>query len=259
MSIVKAEGIVLRSMKMGETSKLVTLFTREHGVLKAIAKGSRTSKSRFGAALEPLSVIQIVYYHKESRELQLLSAADIVETFPNLPADAERWGYACACGELVLRTHPGAEATPKLYPILLDTLRTLNAPGNDGRVCFWALELKLFGVFGVAPNLRRCLECEKPAGEVEMARVHFHAARGGFVCPSCQPGNAGLELSRATLALLVDFQRLPAGKVALQSLSEPMRHQIEMFCRAYFDFHLEEVGRLQSLEFVRELRETHLS
>ncbi|MEK7728922.1 MAG: DNA repair protein RecO, partial [candidate division KSB1 bacterium] len=84
MSIVKAEGIIVRSMKMGETSKLVTLFTRELGFLKVVAKGSRTSKSRFGAALEPLTVSRVVYYLKENRDLQLVTQAEIVEHFPAL-------------------------------------------------------------------------------------------------------------------------------------------------------------------------------
>ncbi|MGH7455247.1 MAG: DNA repair protein RecO, partial [bacterium] len=175
MRLVKAEGIVIRSMNMGETSKLVTLFTRELGLLKIIAKGSRSSKSRIGAALEPLTVSRIVYYQKENRELQFLSQAEIVEFFPNLPADLENWGYANACAELVSRSQIGADVTPKLYPILLNTIRAMNEPTADARACFWGFQMKLLGIFGVAPNLRRCLNCSTAGPTVQ---IHFDIARG---------------------------------------------------------------------------------
>lgn len=255
MAIVKAEGIVLRTMKMGETSKLLTLFTREHGALKLVAKGARSSKTRFGAALEPLTVIQIVYYHKESRDLQLLSAADIVETFQALAADLEKWGFACACGELILRTHPGVEATPRLYPILLDSLRAMNHEDSNARACFWGLEMKLLGVLGLAPNLRRCLKCGRSASGF----VNFHVARGGFVCEKCERGAAGLRLSSRTLCLLADFQSQPAAKLSRCEIPAPNRQDIERYYRAYFGFHVEEIGSLRALEFVQELREKRVT
>jgi DNA repair protein RecO (recombination protein O) len=254
MSIIKAEGIIIRSMKMGETSRLLTLFTREHGILKVIAKGSRSRKSRFGGALDLLNVVHIVYYHKESRELQLLSAADIVETFPSLSLNLEKWGYANACGELIIRAHPAAEATPKLYPILLDSLRAMNenSSGND-RACFWGLQTKLLSVFGVPPNLRRCLQCSNVLESVAAQRIYFHVARGGFFCEKCNPGTGAFQLSKETLMNLANLQSQPARKIAPMVFSSQSAHEMEKFLQNYFRFHLEEIGRLQALEFIGEL------
>jgi DNA repair protein RecO (recombination protein O) len=257
MALVKAEGIVIRSMKMGETSKLVTLFTRELGILKIVAKGSRASKSRIGAALEPLTVSRIVYYQKENRELQFLSQADIVEFFPNLPADLEKWGYANACGELISRSQIGAEATPKLYPILLNTLRAMNESPAEPRACFWGFQMKLLSILGVAPNLRRCLNCST-VGPTVKARVgnnvyHFDIVRGGFLCGNCAAPSGARELSGETLRLLADFQSLPAEKLSHFKISSAARREIESFFRAYFAYHLEEIGGLSSLKFVREI------
>jgi len=257
MSILKAEGIILRSMKFRETSKVLTLFTREHGVVKVNAKGSRSSKSRLGATLEPLNVVHIVYYHKDSRDFQILSAADLIETFPSLPTDLEKWAYACACGELVLRAHPAAAATPKLYPILHDTLRVMNAmpSGQDVRCCFWGLQMKLLGIFGVAPNLRRCSSCEKPLNPEISPTVQFYVARGGFFCGTCDAGAGAMELSAEAVAWLANFQTLPAAKLSQIIVSIPAVSEIEKFYRAYFGFHLEEIGKLQALKFVRDLRQ----
>jgi DNA repair protein RecO (recombination protein O) len=250
MSLVKAEGIVIRSMNMGETSKLVTLFTRELGLLKVNAKGSRSSKSRIGAALEPLTVSRIVYYQKENRDIQFLSQAEIVEFFPNLPADLEKWGYANACAELVSRSQIDAEITPKLYPILLNTIRAMNEPAADARACFWGFQMKLCSVLGVAPNLRRCLNCNS-AGP--MVQTHFDIARGGFICNNCSPPLEAQQLSGETLRLLSDFQSLPAEKLSRYKISPAARREIENFFRAYFAFHLEEIGGLASLKFVHKI------
>jgi len=252
MSLVKAEGLVVRAMNMGETSKLVTLFTRELGLLKIIAKGARSTKSRIGAALEPLTVARIVYYEKENRELQFLSQADIVEFFPNLPADLEKWGYANACAELVYRAQTSAEATAKLYPILLNTLRAINESGTEARVCFWGFQMKLLGILGVAPSLRHCLNC-RTASLVVNGIYHFDFPRGGFLCNTCSSDFGAHQLSAETLRSLADFQSLPAEKFSYHKILSTTRGEIENFFRAYFAFHLEEIGNLTSIKFVREI------
>jgi DNA repair protein RecO (recombination protein O) len=257
MALVKTEGLVIRTMNMGETSKLVTFFTRELGILKVIAKGARAAKSRIGAALEPLTVSRLVYYDRENRELQFLSQADIVEFFPNLPADLEKWGYANACAELVYRAQTSAEATAKLYPILLNTLRAMNEKTADGRVCFWGFQMKLLGVLGVAPNLRKCLHCSTAGPTVyadnNSVVHHFDISRGGFLCSNCSSGRSPHELCGETLLRLGDLQTLPAEKFSHAQIPPLSRREIESFFRAYFAFHLEEIGKLTALKFVREI------
>lgn len=267
MSLVKTEGLVIRSMPMGETSKLVTFFTRELGILKVVAKGARSSKSRLGAALELLTVSRIVYYEKENRELQFLSQADLVEFFANLPADLEKWGYANACAELVYRAPTSAEATAKLYPILLNTLRGLNEKTAEARICFWGFQMKLLGVLGLAPNLRRCLNCstvpiflqskthdpKTVSADANSIVHHFDISRGGFLCNNCSPGRSTHELAEVTLHHLNALQTLPVEKFSHAQISPFSRREIENFLRAYFAFHLEEIGKLTALKFVRAI------
>ena len=76
--IESTDAIVLRAIKYGDTSKIVTLYTRRFGKVAVIAKGARSAKSKFGSALEPMSLIQAVFYRKENREVQLLSQADLL-------------------------------------------------------------------------------------------------------------------------------------------------------------------------------------
>ncbi len=258
MSIVKAEGIIVRSMKMGESSKLVTLFTRELGFLKVVAKGSRTSKSRFGAALEPLTVSRIVYYQKENRELQFLSQAEIAEHFPDLSSDLERWGFANACSELVVRTHIGVELQPKIYPLLLETLRAMNAATSEARLCFWRFQMQVLGLLGFAPNFKHCQNCGTVGSAANVSReqsmFHFDIAHGGVLCERCSFARSAQLFSGEAARLLESLQTVAFDKLSRFKISPPTRHAVEHFFRTYFAYHLEEIGNLSSLKFVREIK-----
>ena len=256
MAIIKAEGAVIRSMKMGETSKLVTLYTAERGLLKLVAKGSRSAKSRFGAALEPLTISRVVYYEKEGRELQFLSQADIIETFPQIQADLEKWGYASACCEIILRTHSDSEVKPHLYPIFVETLRAMDG-GRETLACFWSFQMKLLGILGIAPTLKTCFRCGSP--ELAISRENYVTYRmevqhGGFLCENCGDRDHLLELSGEAWRLLGDFQALPATSLLRHKISPIACKEIENFFRAYFAYHLQEIGKLASLKFVREIK-----
>lgn len=258
MSIVKAEGLIMRAMKMGETSKLVTLFTRELGFLKVIAKGSRMSKSRFGAALEPLTVSRIVYYDKETRDLQFLSHAEIAEHFPNLSADLERWGFANACCELVERTHVGVELQPKLYPVLLETLRAMNTATVEARLCFWRFQMRVLDLLGFAPNFKHCQSCG--AKDVlanvseEQSVYHFDVAHGGVLCERCAATRSVQLLSGGAARLLESLQTVSFDRLARYKVSPPTRLAVEHFFQLYFAHHWEEIGNLSALKFVREIK-----
>lgn len=260
MPIVKAEGLIVRSMKMGESSKLVTLFTREMGFLKVMAKGSRTSKSRFGAALEPLTVARIVYYDKETRELQLLSQAEIEEHFPKLSSNLERWGFANACCELVERTHVGVELQTKVYPLLLETLRAMDATVVEARLCFWRFQMYLLGLLGFAPNFKQCQSCgaTSKASNVEPIVRHFDVAHGSVLCDGCAAMRATQLLTEGAARLLENLQAVTFERLARFKVSLPTRHAVERFFEIYFAQHLENAGNLSALKFVNEIKNAAL-
>jgi len=101
MSITKTEAIVLKSMKFGDTSKIATLYTKDHGKIKVIAKGIRKPKSRLAGALQTLSHIQIVFYRKRTSEIYLLSQSETIKSYQSLYKDLNRYVFACAALELL--------------------------------------------------------------------------------------------------------------------------------------------------------------
>src|SRR5947207_13129246 len=125
MAIVQTEALVLRSYRLGETSLIVSLFTREFGLLRCVAKGARGPKSRFGASLEPGVRGSAVVYRKLSRDLQLLSKTDILEALPQLWEDPDRLAPATQMLELLERAHYGESSDPELVVLASHTFRAM--------------------------------------------------------------------------------------------------------------------------------------
>src|SRR5690349_14911201 len=122
MAILRGEGIVLRAYALGDTSRIVVVYTRELGTVRLVAKGARSTPSRFGFALEPLSRGRYVFYHKPDRDLQLLSQADTIDAVGSRVNDLTRLAHASAAVELVDRLVWGEEPHPELYDLLAETL-----------------------------------------------------------------------------------------------------------------------------------------
>jgi DNA repair protein RecO len=158
--IVETEAIVLRAMKHGETSKIVTLYTRSFGKVNVIAKGARDMKSKFGGALEMFARISAVFYKKERAEagLYLLSKAEIVDGHRNILSDLDRIEAATAVCELVLRAIHDEEEHPEIFDLLAASLGEI-AAGSILPILlqfeFYLEFLKIMG-FAIAGNeLRR--------------------------------------------------------------------------------------------------------
>src|SRR6266516_3251508 len=101
MALVRCEGVVLKTHALGDTSRIVVVYTREHGMLRLVAKGARKTPSRFGFALEPLSRARFVIYHKPDRDLHLVSQADTLDPLGSRLADLTRLAHGEAALELI--------------------------------------------------------------------------------------------------------------------------------------------------------------
>ncbi len=250
MSLQKTEAIVLKSMKYGETSKILTLYSRKFGKIKVIAKGARGLKSRFAGALEPSNYIAIVYYEKENRDLQFLSQADIIETFAKKRQTLEKSSLAMAACELVDRLEIGMTPNPRLFKYLLETLRSLHTATTHPMNCFRAFQIHIFEIVGVKPNFKTCLHCKQPRD----GEASFDIPRGGFYCDGCtQTRHAGMFLPKTVLSILRQLQLSPIASLNGQ-LELPADQQLmDNFLLAYFKYHVDGFRELNSLKFLRQI------
>jgi DNA repair protein RecO (recombination protein O) len=180
---VKAEGVVLRSLRYGEADRILHVHTRDRGRISAIAKGVRRSKSRFGGRLEPFSHVALVL-HEGRSDLMTVTGADSVRTHRRLREDGPAIDCAARACDAVGRLFETAEPHPEVFHLLLNELALLDADAAKAtHANQLAFRMKLLLAAGLAPQLSACASC----GEHEHLSG-FSGAAGGVVCAACEAG-----------------------------------------------------------------------
>ena len=250
MAILSTEGIVLKIHALGNTSKIVVVYTRDLGLLKLVAKGARRTPNRFGFALEPLWRSRLTLYHKPDRDGVLLSQAEVLDPLGSRLHDLARFAHAQAAIELMDRVVWGEEPNTPLYELLMSTLEAVaSAPLPALDVVTLAYELQVASLMGYRPRLDACAGC----GSALSPRRLFSPARGGLLCDRCAAAEAGtIALSAdalAGLSLLISRPVFEAGEFVEIRRAGEIQKVVEMFFRHHFQrFH-----GLRSLEMLRSL------
>lgn len=240
MALRHDQGIVLRSFPLGEADRIVVLLSPNHGKIRAVAKGIRKTKSRFGGRLEPFTHVDIVLY--EGRSLDTLTQVSVIEAHPRLRGDLDRVLAAGTMVEAIDAVAQEAESSVRAFLLLQRGLRALEN-GERHPDLVTAFLLRLADVVGVAPALTACAGCG--AGE---GLHRFSFAAGGVLCGRCRtsgayPLRSGLVTYLATLAG-ADLVDLPAPDPALS------RDALGV-ARRFVEYHLDR--RLESLAAVADV------
>jgi DNA repair protein RecO (recombination protein O) len=246
VSIYRDDGIVLRTQKLGEADRIVTVLARKTGRIRAVAKGVRRTKSRFGARLEPFTHVDLLLY--TGRSLDVITQAETLRSYGEaLAGDYPRYTTGTAMLETAERfTAVEKEPSLRQFLLLVGGLRTLVDGGHDPRLVLDAYLLRSLAVAGYAPALDECAICGTSAPGIptpDQASMHratrrrtFGVAAGGLVCRSCwAPGAA--TASAVTIDLMSALLR---GDWELADASE-RRYQVECsgLVAAYVQWHLE--------------------
>jgi DNA repair protein RecO (recombination protein O) len=187
----KATALVVRTTDWSETSRIATLWTREFGRVRVLAKGARRLKSSFDSALDLLTVCSIVLLRKSSGTLDLLTEAQVVKRFPQLRGDLQALYAGYYVAELLSEWTEDYDPHPALFDEALETLQDLGSSTDRGKQSSAGMrvarfELAMLKELGYGPVLDRCAVCEK---EVIGEKLAFSSSAGGFLCPSCQAGH----------------------------------------------------------------------
>jgi len=243
MQLVSTPAIVLQAFKYGDSSKIVRLATRDHGLQSAIAKGAARPKSPFGARLELLSQGTAQLYLKATRDLQTLSAFDLVAQHRDLARDLRRFAAASALAELVLRCAP-TEPHPAVFDVLVEGLERLQRsssvqldPGE--LVALW----RMVGVLGFTPVLG---DCVRDGRQVPTGKVTFSIQDGGLLCEECARGVEGSVLGPTDIAVLRD---IVAGEQDVPQQSPPTWAAHRRLLARFVRHHLAEARDLKALGF----------
>lgn len=187
MSLYRDSGVVLRTMRLGEADRIVTLLCADTGKVRAVAKGVRKTTSRFGGRLEPLSHVAVQCWR--GRELDVVTQAEVIDSFRALREDLDLVGPALSMLEAADQVAQERDAAGRLYRMLVGALKALEA--SRSALVAPAFFLKLLVLDGSAPVLDGCAACGRTLAELGSGGlVAFDLGEGGMLCRACRRGVA---------------------------------------------------------------------
>jgi DNA repair protein RecO (recombination protein O) len=260
MALSKAEGLVLGGIKFGETSKIITLYTKELGKLTLMVKGARNPHRRLASTLQFLSHIGIVIYLKEGRGLQFLSQAHLINPFWEIKGDLDRFCAASAGAEFISRLQIGQESHPDLFALLMEFLGMLESINHRGlKPLLISFLLQASQLLGYGLSLSRCIHCKRKILDGEEGDLLFSPEGGGVVCRKCARGN-GYYL-KPSMDLVKTLRALSSG---LGKAIETDSYQFDFkttykLLNPFWEFYAPGYRSLQSLEVWREVKGTEAS
>ncbi len=243
MPPISTDALVLRTYKLGETSKVVVLLTRERGKLRAVAKGARGPRPRYQSSLEPLSEVRVSLYGRQGADLFRLGACELVHSA--FRAGARGLDAALALSyfaELLDAFAQEGEAEDAVYRLALAVLAAVEGGAETSQVARY-LEAWLLKLHGIYPPLDRCAGCNGPMAAGER---RYHRPAHGFVCESCGPASGPVVDGPDHDFLREVFARPPA-----EVTRRPSADALEAFHRDLIRTHLER--DLQSHRVIRDV------
>jgi len=239
VSLYRDEAIVLRTQKLGEADRIVTLLTRAHGKVRAVGKGVRRTSSRFGARLEPFMVVDVQLH--AGRSLDIVTQVETIDAFARPVCE----DYALyTAGTAMLETadrlvEAEKEPAPPQYRLLVGAVRSLSERAHTPGLVLNSYLLRSLSIAGWAPSFTDCARCGAPG-----PHRSFAVAQGGAVCGVCRAPGAAAPAPE-TFELLAAL--LSGEWVAADASHERHRREADGLVAAYLQFHLE-----------RQLRSMHL-
>ena len=233
MALYHDRGVVLRTYKLGEADRIVVFLTRGHGKVRAVAKGVRKTKSRFGGRLEPTSHVDLLFYEGRG-ELDIVSQAESVDHFRPLRDDLDRLGRAISMLEVADQLALEREANVRLYEMLVGALRTLAR--QDAPMVVPGFFLKALALEGFRPQVESCVACDS-----EGPLVSWAFEEGGLRCTAHRQGSA---VSPEAVVVLQDMLGGRLG-TALNETRGPVVSEVDHLVIRAFEHQLER--RLRSV------------
>jgi DNA repair protein RecO (recombination protein O) len=231
MPLYKEQGIVLRSVKLGEADKIVTILTQGSGKVRGVAKGIRRTTSKFGGRLEPFTHVSLLMYR--GRNLDTVTQAEILSPFVELRSEFDLFAAGETMLEAVDRVAEEHERNVRLFLLLLGGLRALEARPNDPAAVAECFLLKLLSLSGFHPSLSGCGACGMPG-----PHGWFSAGQGGVVCSDCVGEDAG-RVDEPPVRWLDALARADLPGAGDMTPSDAVRREARALLYGFAEYHLE--------------------
>lgn len=252
--VYRAEGVVLRRQDLGEADRLNTIYTRNFGKIRVVAKGVRKLHSRKAGHLEPFTRVTLMM--ARGRELDLITQAEALDTFPHLRSDLLKLSQASYLVELLDRfTVEEGEGNLALYNLLLNSFTRLASSSTRASGTILYFELRLLEILGYRPELFRCVGC---GVEIRPESQFFSSHLGGALCPNCGRSKHNIRrISLPALKLMRHFQRSNFETAVSPKVASDVQNEVENTMQSYITYLLER--HLNTPGFIRRIRDFEIS
>lgn len=240
--IIKTEAIVLSKLNYSESSLIVSLFTKSNGKVSAILKGGRRPKSKLASVVDVLNHIQVIFYKRESREIQVISSADLISHFPKIKSDLNSSVYAYAVCELVKDVMIENESNILLFNGLVRILNLMENNEEHPAILFGRFFIFFLKEIGYELNLETCELCSKDLSIESKPSKYINQS---FICNECKETKG---LSSSNDSELFNFLYCLKNRKKILSVDEKLIRSGIQFLIDYLKNHIETFRGLNSLE-----------
>lgn len=239
--IKKIEGIIISEVDYKESSKIINIFTKEHGIIGVLARGTKQVKNNLSGVTSKLTY---GYFHLKYKEngLSTLIEVDILDKFKTIRRSLDLTSYSIYLLELSTMVYKH-ETNSEIYPLLISSLKKINE-GFDYQIIAIILELKLLDYLGIKPVIDHCVTCGSKADIVTISSY-----RGGYLCRNCYHGETVSNIK--TIKLLRMFYYVDISKISKLEITNNIKQELTNFIDDYYDRY--SGLYLKSKEFLKKL------
>jgi DNA repair protein RecO (recombination protein O) len=251
--IEKADAIILNSKKYRETSKILTLYTKEFGKLNMVAKGSRAKNNKFGGSLEILSHVSVVFYHYPQKEYQYITQSNINNYYKNIHSDINKTMTAMSISEIVYNTMHLYDPNHSIFNLLLDTFDALEVEEKDFLKYLVYFQIHYAQLLGYMPNFSSCTLCGVGIESDYMYdSIYFNINSGSLLCGECSKKTI-VPLRKSSYGsgkIINKFHSVNVTKLKSISVSLPLINEVFSIFHLYLKNHVPGMKDLKSLDLL---------
>ena len=234
--LFRTEGIVLKSMRLNEADKIVTIYSCDYGKIRGIARGVRKTKSQFGSSMENLTIIKALLY--KGKNINTISQSEIISSFFPQTKDLLRYGLAIQCTEIVDKLSVEEDPNRGVYFLFKKFLLLLKNEQNP-TLLVESFKWKLISLLGYEPELKRCIYCRNLL--TNRSYYFFDITKGGISCIRCleKKGYYQIKITNYHLKLMQRILDADLEKIHNKEIEQSVLHELGKITDAYLAFHLE--------------------
>jgi DNA repair protein RecO (recombination protein O) len=263
MAAYKAKSIVLKSYRLGETDKIIRLFSIEHGIISAVAKGAYNFRSRFSGRLELFNILDCEI--SSGRNLDIINQAEIIEVFGNISSDFSKFNISLIASEIILKSQSEKSPSVSIFKLLYFTLREINKckdteEGNLKKILVFFIS-KFLKIMGYVPLLESCSICgtdllseDKTSNARE---IMFSIKYGGAICTACRKDTDRLFFIEKESVKIMDmmFSEKIENIVNLE-VSVKIINNLLNILENYLVFHMD--IKIESFDYLKKIEKIRL-